>query len=109
MSGQRRARAPMRTWADAMSDQTNDRSMETPPPLLDGRYELLRELGRGSTAAVWEARDRTSAEMVAVKLLHPHLVPSPAARARFLREVRTARGLRHAHSVEVRSHRETED
>jgi eukaryotic-like serine/threonine-protein kinase len=80
-----------------------------PLPILDDRYELSKEIGRGSTGTVWEACDRTTSEVVAVKVLEPHLLASKSARKRFLREVETARALRHPHVVEVRAHGETAD
>ena len=75
--------------------------------ILDDRYELSKEIGRGSSATVWEACDRTTSETVAVKVLEPHLLASKNARKRFLREVETAGALRHPHVVEVRAHGET--
>ena len=72
--------------------------------LLDGRYELQNELGRGATGVVWEAVDRVSSEMVAVKILHRHLLSSVRARRRFVREARSAGVLKHPHSVAVMGH-----
>jgi eukaryotic-like serine/threonine-protein kinase len=80
-----------------------------PLPILDDRYELSQEIGRGSTGTVWEACDRTTSHTVAVKVLEPHVLASKNARKRFLREVETARALRHPHVVEVYAHGETAD
>jgi hypothetical protein len=71
---------------------------------LDGRYELQKELGRGATGVVWEAVDRVSSEIVAVKILHRHLLSSVRARKRFVREARSAGVLKHPHSVAVKGH-----
>ncbi|MFO0739307.1 MAG: serine/threonine-protein kinase [Labilithrix sp.] len=38
--------------------------------VLDGRYELLGRLGQGGIGEVWEAFDRATAAVVAVKMLH---------------------------------------
>src|SRR6185436_10637529 len=72
--------------------------------LLDGRYELRMEIGRGATGVVWEALDRVASEVVAVKVLHQHLLSSESARKRFLREARSAGLLNHPHSVAVKAH-----
>ena len=72
--------------------------------LLDGRYELQKELGRGTTGVVWEAVDRVASEIVAVKILHRHLLSSVRARKRFVREARSAGVLKHPHSVAVKGH-----
>jgi len=73
-------------------------------PVLDGRYELAVEIGRGATGVVWEALDRASGEVVAVKVLHHHLLSSARASKRFVREARSAAMLDHPHSVVVRAH-----
>lgn len=41
--------------------------------VIDGRYELERELGRGPTGMVWCARDTLLGRRVALKLVHPSL------------------------------------
>ncbi len=64
---------------------------------VGARYTLVRELGRGATAAVYLARDRELERDVAVKLLHPHLAAQSrqASCARFFTEARVAASLRH--------------
>lgn len=60
--------------------------------VLDGRYELVRFVGRGGMGEVWEGRDRRIGRRVAVKLL-PHGRGDASGTALFLREVRTAGAL----------------
>ncbi|MDY0063072.1 MAG: serine/threonine-protein kinase [Myxococcota bacterium] len=57
--------------------------------LLDGRYELVRQIGRGGMGKVYEALHQGTGRKVAVKLLHPHLVEETTVVARFRREART--------------------
>jgi len=52
-------------------------------------------------AEVWRARDERLDRTVAIKLLHPHLLPDEAARARFVAEARAAAGLTHPGIVPV--------
>ncbi len=47
----------------------------TTDSLILGRYRLDREIAVGGTARVWRARDAKQDRAVAVKLLHPHLLP----------------------------------
>ena len=64
------------------------------PGLFNGRYEIGRELGRGGTAVVHEARDHLRNETVALKLLREALIGSDAAE-RFLKELRLHQRLDH--------------
>jgi len=60
------------------------------------RYRIEREVGRGSVATVYQARDLKYDRLVALKLLRPQLVTSIEAR-RFLREIEILARLHHPH------------
>jgi len=60
------------------------------------RYEIERELGRGGMATVYLARDLRHDRRVAVKVMRPEVSASVGIE-RFLREVRVAAALNHAH------------
>jgi len=66
-----------------------------------GAYRLLRLLGEGGTARVFEAEHADTGRRVAIKLLHPHLSGNRRSRARLCREARIARGLAHPGIVSV--------
>jgi len=63
---------------------------------ISDRYEIQRELGRGGMATVYLARDVRHDRPVAVKVMHPDVSASVSSE-RFLREVRVAAKLNHAH------------
>jgi serine/threonine protein kinase len=63
------------------------------------QYELLRLLGHGGFCAVYEARDRNSGELVALKRLKRIGAPALAA---FKREFRMVQGVHHPNLVELR-------
>ena len=63
--------------------------------LILGRYRLDREIAVGGTARVWRARDAKQDRAVAVKLLHPHLLPDATSRRRLEGEARAAEALSH--------------
>ena len=67
---------------------------------LDGRYELLSELGRGGMSVVYLARQAELERDVAVKVLDGRRL-DPTSWERFMREARTAASLRHPHIVDV--------
>ena len=69
--------------------------------LADGRYQLLRSIGRGGFASVWEALDQQTGARVAVKVLHPELAREPSSRERFFRGARIMADLQHSAVVRV--------
>jgi len=72
-----------------------------PGDVLTGRYEIVRELGRGGFSVVYLARDRDLDGPVAVKLLVPPPAGAQLARERMRREVQAVRGLAHTNIVGV--------
>jgi eukaryotic-like serine/threonine-protein kinase len=54
--------------------------------VLEGRYELHKELGKGGMGAVWRATDRKFSTQVAVKIAQPPTQALEEFRARFKRE-----------------------
>jgi len=72
-----------------------------PGDVLTGRYEIVRELGRGGFSVVYLARDRHLDAPVAVKLLVPPPAGAQLAHERMRREVQAVRGLAHANIVGV--------
>jgi hypothetical protein len=69
--------------------------------LGDGRYLLVKPVGRGGFAVVWEAWDSAERRRVAIKVLHPHLASDPQRRERFFRGARVMMDLRHPAVVRV--------
>ncbi len=63
-----------------------------------GAYTVLREIGRGGMAVVYEAEHRGLQKRVALKVLHTPVEPSEQ---RFLREGLAAARIHHEHIVEV--------
>ena len=62
--------------------------------ILD-RYRLIERLAVGGSAEVWRAHDEQLDRPVAVKRLHPHLLPDEASRRRLAAEARAAASLSH--------------
>lgn len=76
---------------------------------VHGRYELVRELGRGGMGLVVLAHDRSLDRFVAIKTLPAALAVVPTWRERFLREARAAAQLSHPHIVPVHAVEEHPD
>jgi serine/threonine-protein kinase len=66
-----------------------------------GRYELIRELGRGGMATVFRAHDPRFGRDVAIKVLPQELMHNPNFIARFEREAQTIAALDHPAIVPV--------
>ena len=66
-----------------------------------GRYEILRELGRGGMATVHLARQRDLDRLVALKELGAFHAADPSFAQRFVRESRVAGSLSHPNIVTV--------
>jgi serine/threonine-protein kinase len=69
--------------------------------LIDGRYELLKQLASGGMATIYEALDTRLDRRVAVKIMHPHLAEDESFVARFIREAKAAAALSHPNIVTV--------
>ena len=67
--------------------------------LVLGDYVVLEELGAGGMGHVYKAHHRRMDREVALKVLAPRALASPAALERFHREVRAAARLIHPHIV----------
>jgi serine/threonine-protein kinase len=63
--------------------------------LILDRYRLVERIAAGGSAEVWRARDEQLDRPVAVKRLHPHLLPDAASRQRLVAEARAAARLSH--------------
>jgi eukaryotic-like serine/threonine-protein kinase len=66
-----------------------------------GRYQVERELGRGSMSIVYKAFDPRIDRYLAVKVLREQFARDVTSRQRFLREARAAGGLGHPNIVTV--------
>lgn len=66
-----------------------------------GPYRILRELGRGGMAIVYEAYQPSLNRRVAIKVLPPQMAFDAAFVARFVQEARAAAQLRHPNIVTI--------
>jgi serine/threonine-protein kinase len=76
-----------------MSDLTGE--------LIDGRYQLIRNIAGGGMATIYEALDTRLDRKVAVKVMHPHLAQDEKFVERFIREAKAAAALSHPNIVAV--------
>ncbi len=73
-----------------------------PDDVIDGKYAITRQLGRGGMGAVYEARHAGTGRRVAVKVIAEKVLgEDPDVLARFQREARAAGAVESQHVVHV--------
>lgn len=90
---------------DAEETRLVPQAGEFAPPSRLGRYEIIREIGRGNMGLVYLGRDPRLNRLIAVKVLPPGAstigLDAEEARRRFCREAQCAARLSHPHIVKV--------
>ena len=94
------------TMGKDVKPRTAKKNQGDPVPLEKiGKYEIIRELGKGAMGIVYEARDPQLGRSVAVKTIRFDAVSDPALleelRKRFVREAQSAGNLHHANIVTI--------
>ncbi len=69
--------------------------------VLDGRYQLRREIARGGHGVVFEAEHLVTRAHAAFKTLSGAAPDNPAAQARLIREARVIGAVKHPHVISV--------
>ncbi|HVZ32197.1 MAG TPA: serine/threonine-protein kinase, partial [Polyangiaceae bacterium] len=69
--------------------------------ILDGKFRVTKEIGRGGMAAVYEAENVDIGKRVAVKVLSAELANSRVVTERFMREARAAAKIRSPYICDV--------
>ncbi len=72
-----------------------------PGDILASKYRVIRSIGRGGMATVYEAENQSIAKRVAVKVLSADLTASNTVVERFLREARAAASVRSPYICDV--------
>ncbi|HVS12546.1 MAG TPA: protein kinase [Thermoanaerobaculia bacterium] len=72
-----------------------------PGYVLQGRYEIQDEIGRGGMSRVYRALDTQLGERLAVKVLYPTAIDAEKAERRMLNEVQLCRRITHPNVVRI--------
>lgn len=89
-----------------MADDETARAYLRPGDVVDGIYEIARQLGRGGMGVVYLARDRHLARDVAIKFIRPDVSMTEQMRELFLGEARAMARVRHDNVVTIHSYGE---
>ena len=88
------------TGASVVVAQTNIGTVAR-AELLEGQWRLVKVIGQGAVAQVWQGHDVTLDRAVAVKVMHEAVAADPEQVARFEREARVLAGLEHPNLLPV--------
>jgi serine/threonine protein phosphatase PrpC/tRNA A-37 threonylcarbamoyl transferase component Bud32 len=69
--------------------------------VLDNRFEIVERISRSGMACIYKARDRTSGQMVAIKVPFRHMEGDVAAATRFEREEQIGKSLNHPSVLKI--------
>lgn len=64
-----------------------------------GSYDLIEKIAEGGMGAIYRGRDRDTGQMVAIKVMPPHMAANPVLLKRFEQEFRAASRLDHPNIV----------
>src|ERR1700675_961264 len=66
-----------------------------------GQYDLVEKIAEGGMGTVYRGRNRMTGEIVAVKVVPPHLLSNPVVLKRFEQEYLVARAIDHPNIVKA--------
>lgn len=69
--------------------------------VLDGKYEITRVVGHGGMSVVYEAKHLLMNKVIALKLMHSHLIHSEKAVCRFQKEAHAVAKLDHSGVIKI--------
>ncbi len=72
-----------------------------PGEILQGRYKIVRSVGKGAFGAALLVEDIAVKEHIVLKFLHPHLASTDQSVKRFIRELRYARRITHENVIRI--------
>ncbi|MBK9145454.1 MAG: protein kinase [Candidatus Melainabacteria bacterium] len=106
--------APVRPLSRPQPPPPPPRSQPAPPPgrltaeeiykipktSLKGKYEFLKVIGAGGAGVIYKARQEPLGRLVAVKMIHSHLMSTTAIK-RFQQEARTVSAISHPNVIGI--------
>ncbi|MEO0973327.1 MAG: HEAT repeat domain-containing protein, partial [Pseudomonadota bacterium] len=86
---------------DAAKASNFDITTLEPGDLIDGRYEFIKQIGRGAFGTVLLVTDQVVDEKLVLKFLNKSIANDPETMRRFVQEVRLARKITHRNVIRL--------
>ncbi len=99
---------PQDTW-DALLEQAVVQEEKLKPGSMFGQYKIVRLLGQGGMASVYEAEHKLLGRKVAIKVLQKDLASYPEVVERFFQEARVVNQIRHPNILDITDFGEATD
>ena len=71
------------------------------PTIIAGRYQVLRQLGKGGMGMVYLVKHANTGELLALKVLHEQFEANPESLERFRREMKVPARIKSEHVVKI--------
>jgi hypothetical protein len=97
----RDSRAPASSRSPRVSGRPRDAALPKTGEIIAGKYEVVRTLGEGGMAVVFEALHLRLRQRLAIKVLRPDIPEFSEVLARFEREARATAQLRSVHTARL--------
>jgi serine/threonine protein kinase len=78
-----------------------DDGQPLPHEEFSDKYELINRLGHGGMGVIYKARRKDDQEIIALKVLHEHLLNDPDSKRRFEQEAAACRDLKHRNLIRM--------
>lgn len=83
------------------SEQTSEISL-TKAPIFNGKYEMIRNIGKGKTAKVYLVKDMETSKLYALKLVrHKYLMSAEKNIHSIEKEIEVLKGLEHENIIKI--------
>jgi serine/threonine protein kinase len=97
----RDSRGPASSRSSRVSGRPRDAALPKAGEIIAGKYEVVRTLGEGGMAVVFEALHLRLRQRLAIKVLRPDIPEFSEVLARFEREARATAQLRSVHTARI--------
>lgn len=86
---------------ELIDDTQEDEGQPLPHEEFADKYELLSRLGHGGMGVIYKAKRKDNGEIVALKVLHSHLLNDMESKKRFEAEAAACRDLKHRNLIRM--------